>query len=141
MVTTAASRATNITTFLRRKEVVFFRTNCLSIPHLFSFLDFRWLSSHTSRKLQQKNPAFGGRIKEITLDNPTTHFGGQGLFLCVLGFNHWVTSLSAVSARFLRRNLNCFPFGIRFLFFQKIYVIGNNQEVCRFRGFCFPLCT
>ena len=73
----------------------------------------------------------------MTLDHPTTHFGGQGSFLLILGFNHWVTSLSAVSARFLRRNLNCFPFGIQFLFLQKIYVIGNWKKCAAQEVFTF----
>ena len=55
---------------------------------------------HNEPKKKAKNPALW-REKEITLDHPTTHFGGQGLFLLVLGFNHWVTSLSAVSASLL----------------------------------------
>jgi hypothetical protein len=56
-------------------------------------------------KRKEKFPPFGEKInrpqKEITLDHPTTHFGGQGLFLMVLGFNHWLTSLSTVSAPLL----------------------------------------
>jgi hypothetical protein len=56
-------------------------------------------------KRKEKFPPFGEKInrpqKEITLDHPTTHFGGQGLFLMVLGFNHWLTSLSTVSTPLL----------------------------------------
>ena len=105
MVTTAASSATSITTFFRRKDVVLRITNFLSIKnHLHNFS----VPYHTTfpQKSNKKILLFGRKSgkeckKEITLDLPTTHFGGQGLFLIILGFNHWLTSLSTVSTPLL----------------------------------------
>ena len=102
MVTTAARRATSITTFFRRKDVVVRIINFLSIK-ISSPMDFTsHIIPHSVKKATKKS-CFSAGIpeNEITLDHPTTHFGGQGLFRKILGFNHWVTSLSTDSTLLL----------------------------------------
>ena len=97
MVTTAASRATSITTFFRRKDVVVRIKNFLSIKKFISSQFPSRIIPHSLKKATKKSRFLSGKKKEITLDHPTTHFGGQGLFLIILGFNHWLTSLSTDS--------------------------------------------
>lgn len=57
----------------------------------------------------KKRPIGSGKNKmKMTLDRLPTHCNGQGSLHGVVGFNHWLTSLSADSDAAFGRNLNSF---------------------------------